>query len=187
MGGGVVPLITGREVLPRLIPGIGVPALLLFRVAGRRLALPLQAVRNVAPVPLLQPLVAAPPFVEGFFDFQGEPVAAIRLDRLLGLGEDNLGIYTPLLVLGGAARGLALHVAKIDQVIQAEAAAIQPIGPDETLNASVVGRISDGGETIYLLSANELLLEAEREKLAAHAALMRRRLDALDGEGRLAQ
>ena len=156
------------------------PALLLFRIAGRRLALPLDTVRNVAPVPLLRRPVGAPPFVEGFFDFQGEPVAAIRPDRLLDLDEEDLGIYAPLLVLGGAARGIALHVARIDQVMLVDDGAIQPIGDDATLNACVIGRISHGGETIYLLSASRLLLDAERETLAAHAVMKRRRLDALD-------
>ena len=155
------------------------PALLLFRIAGRRLALPLDTVRNVAPVPLLRRPVGAPPFVEGFLDFQGEPVAAIRPDRLLDLDEEDLGIYAPLLVLGDAARGIALHVARIDQVMRVDDIVIEPIGDDDAQ------RVRDRPDrlrqrNVWLLSASRLLLDAERETVAAHAVMKRRRLDALD-------
>jgi purine-binding chemotaxis protein CheW len=157
-------------------------AFLCFTVAERRLALPLSAVRHVAPVPLLHPPVAAPDFVEGFFDFQGAPVAAIRLDRLLDLGDAQLGLYTPLLILAGDAPALALHVARADGVVQAPAAAIQPIDDDATLNGCVAGRFSERGETVYLLEAGRLLLAAERDKLAAHRAMQQRRLEALNAD-----
>src|SRR6185503_9546708 len=92
--------------------------LLAFSVAARRLALPLGAIRRVAPVPLLLPPVGAPHFVEGFFDFQGEPAAAIRLDRLLGLAEGELGLYTPLLILANEDQRIALHVDKVDAILK---------------------------------------------------------------------
>ena len=152
-------------------------SLLSFRVAKRRLALPLRAIRHIAPLPLLHPPVAAPPFVEGFFDFQGEPVAAIRLDRLLGLGEAKLGLYTPLLILADAALSIALHVDKVEQILKA--AAIQPIDDAETLNGCVVGRVGDGAGTVYVLDPSRLLLEIERERLAAHHIMREQRLEVL--------
>jgi chemotaxis signal transduction protein len=164
-----------------------VPALLLFQMAGKRLSMPLAAVRCVVPLPLLQRPLGTPYFVEGFFDFQGTPVAAVRLDELLEFGHEELGFYSPLIMLAGDDREFALHVAKVDAVVEVEAARIQPIADDETLNACVVGRISDGGETLYLLSPSQLLLAVERQRIAAHAQMWQQRLTALDDDRRHAQ
>jgi len=155
-------------------------ALLSFSIAERRLALPLGAIRHIAPVPLLHRPVGAPDFVAGYFDFQGTPVAAIRLDRLLGLGNAQLGLYAPLLILAGDAPALALHVARADGVVRAPA--VQPIDEGATLNGCVAGRFSERGETVYLLDAARLLLAVEREKLAAHRVMLQRRLEALDAD-----
>jgi purine-binding chemotaxis protein CheW len=156
--------------------------LLSFRVAEQRLALPFGAVRYVAPVPLLKPPVTAPYFVEGFFDFQGAPVAAIRLDRLLNLGDAKLGLYTPLLLLAGDEQAIALHVDGVDGILSVAAALIQPIDDDETLNGCITGRISVGADTVYLVDTSRLLLAAEREKLAAHHDMTQRRLEALSAD-----
>jgi len=154
-------------------------SLLVFIAAGRRLALPLNDVRRVVPLPLLQPPTGAPAFVEGFFDFRGVPVAAIQVDRLLALGEDRLGVYSPLLVLKDADPAVALHVARVVSVLKSSEVEVQPIGRDETFNACVVGRINDRGETVYLLSTNNILLAEEHAKIAAHRAMKKRRLDGL--------
>jgi chemotaxis signal transduction protein len=61
---------------------LGTLRLLFFRAGGRRLALALDEVRAVLPLPLLAEPAGAPGFVEGFFDFRGNPAAAVRLDRL---------------------------------------------------------------------------------------------------------
>jgi chemotaxis signal transduction protein len=139
----------------------------------------MEAVRRVVALPLLESPVGAPAFVEGFFDFAGTPVAAVRLDRLLNLGEEPLGIYSPLLILRGEDPPIALHVTSIASIVKLTSLDVQPIGRDETFNACVVGRLSDRGETVYLLSAKDLLLTEERATIAAHRATHRRRLAAL--------
>jgi chemotaxis signal transduction protein len=154
-------------------------AFLQFRAAGRVLALPLGDVRRVEPLPLLAAPIGTPHFVEGYFDYRGAPVAALRLDRLLDLAEDTLGLYTPLLLLAEDNPAIALHVGRVDAIRRIRATDIQPIGKDGSFNECVVGRISDGSDTVYLLSAENLLLAEERATVAAHTALMRQRLDAL--------
>ena len=157
-------------------------ALLSFTTATRRLALPLVSIRYVAPLPLLLPPVAAPHFVEGFFDFQGAPVAALRLDRLLGLGDGALGLYTPLLILADTAQAVALHVDRVEGILKVTAAMIQPIEDGETLNGCVVGRVADGGNTVYVLAPSRLMIAAERERLASLLTMTRRRVEALDSD-----
>jgi purine-binding chemotaxis protein CheW len=154
-------------------------ALLTFVSAGRRLALPMETVRRVVPLPLLELPVAAPAFVEGFFDFGGTPVVAVRLDRLLNLGDESLGIYSPLLILHGEELPVALHVTSVTSILKLTSLDVQPIGRDETFNACIVGRLSDRGETVYVLSAKDLLLAEERSAIAAHRAMHKRRLAAL--------
>jgi chemotaxis signal transduction protein len=150
--------------------------LLSFMVAGRKLALPLETVRYVAPLPLLQPPIAAPAFLEGFFDFQGAPVAALRLDRLFGLPDAAPSLYAPLLILADAAEAVALHVDRIDRVIAIDSDAMQAIDSDATFNGCVTARLDDGCDTLYIVDPCRLLLAAERERLAAHQAMMQRRL-----------
>jgi chemotaxis signal transduction protein len=156
--------------------------LLCFRAAARNLALPLGDIKRVLAVPLLMPPIGAPGFVEGFFDFQGRPVASVRLDRLFGLQEERLGLYAPLLLLADEDQLVALHVNKVDSIVKTAASRIQPIGNEQTFNACVVGRVTHRGETVYLVSKMELLLAAERETLAAHAVMKQRRLDALKSD-----
>lgn len=138
------------------------------------------AVRRVVPLPLLEQPVGAPSFVEGFFDFGGVPVAALRLDRLLNLGDETLGIYSPLMILRGEDPPVALHVTRVTAILKLTD--VQPIGRDETFNACIVGRLSDRGETVYVLSAEEILLAEERATIAAHRAIHQRRLAALPVE-----
>lgn len=153
-------------------------ALLAFTVASWRLAVPLSEARRVVPLPYLQQSPGAPHFVEGYFDYLGEPVAAIRLDRLFGLEEERLGIYSPLIVLDVQGLGIALHVRRVDGIL--DGSAVQPIGRGETFNACVIGRLSEHGESIYVLSKDELLMAEERAKVAAHQATGQQRLDNLE-------
>lgn len=154
-------------------------ALLVFSLSRRRLALPLAELRHVAPLPHLASPIGAPPFVAGFFEFRGMPTAALRLDRLLGLDEEPLGIYAPLLILAGQSPCVALHVCRVEAVVAAAQSELQPIAGEETLNGCVVGCARVAGENVCVLASERILLAAEREKLAAHAAMRKRRLDAL--------
>jgi chemotaxis signal transduction protein len=155
---------------------LGQQPFLMFAVAEWRLALPLRKLRRVVPLPPLEAPFGAPPFIEGFFDFQGAPAAALRLDRLFGLGEESLGIYTPLIVVDTGDVMVALHVERIDGICGIADADLQPIGRDETFNACVVARFGHGGETVYVLSKDELLLAKERATVVAHARRREQRI-----------
>lgn len=153
--------------------------LLTFSAAGRRLALPLGEVSRVVPLPLLEAPAGAPAFLEGFFDFAGTLVAAVRLDRLLSLGEEPLGVYSPLLILRRSNPPVALHVTAVDSILELGSADIHPIAKDETFNACVVGRVGLRGETTYVLSADEIMLAEERAAVAAHRTMRKQRLAGL--------
>ena len=83
------------------------------------------------------------------------------------------------MILKEADPAIALHVTRVNAVVKASGADVQPISRDETFNACVVGRYNDRGETVYLLSVKSILLVEERAKISAHRAMKKRRLDAL--------
>jgi chemotaxis signal transduction protein len=151
-----------------------------FTVSGRSLALPVADVRRAVPLPRLAAPAGAPAFLEGFFNLHGSEVAVLRADLLLDLGEEQLGVYSPLLLLAGDDPLMALHVGRITGI--AKAADVKPVGKDETFNSAVVGRFDHGGQSTYLLSARQILLAEERSRVAFHRDVMRRRLDGLGRE-----
>jgi chemotaxis signal transduction protein len=155
---------------------LGQQPFLAFAVADWRLALPLRQVRRVVPLPPLDAPMGAPPFIEGFFDYQGAPVAALRMDRLFGLAQESLDIYTPLIVVDVDGLTTALHVARIDGIRDVADADLQPIGRDETFNACVVARFGHGGESVYVLSKDELLLAKERATVVSHRRMGEQRI-----------
>jgi purine-binding chemotaxis protein CheW len=157
--------------------------LVAFTAAGRRLAVPIADLANVLPLPSLEAPVGAPPFVEGFFDYAGSPVAVVRIDRLLNLGQEKLGVYSPLLLLKERDPRVALHVATVTSIVRSSDTEVQPIGRDETFNACVVGRISHRGNTVYILSTANLLLAEERARLVSLRAMRKRRIDTLARDG----
>lgn len=158
--------------------------LLVVHVLGIHLALPLQAVREIVPVPLLTQPPGAAPFLAGFFDYRGKPVPVLRLDRLLGRPEERLGLYAPLVILGTSDLPLALHVARTETVVRdAPTGAIQPIEAHETLNGCLTGRLTLHNRTVYLLSTERLLLAKERATLLAQQDLVARRLACLQEAG----
>ena len=69
--------------------------------------------RALSRCPCSRTPASAPKFLAGFFDFRGTPVAALRLDLLLSLGEERYGIYSPLLILKEASPPVALHVGRV--------------------------------------------------------------------------
>lgn len=157
--------------------------LLTFTVASWRLALPLADVKRVLPLPVLEPPLGGPSFVEGFFDYQGAPVAALRLDRMFGLEEEDLGVYSPLLLLEARNLMVALHVSKVDGILNLGERRAQPIGRNETFNDCIVGRVADRrGDTIYVLSREEFLLVEEGARVNALETMRKQRLGALQSE-----
>jgi purine-binding chemotaxis protein CheW len=152
--------------------------LIAFTVSGRSLAMPVNDVRRALPLPRLAAPVGAPPYLEGFFDLHGSEVAVLRADRLFDLGEETLGIYSPLLLLARQDQAVALHVASVQGI--AKTADVKPVGKDETFNSCVVGRFDHLGRSTYLLAADQILLVEERARILAHRSALRRRLDALD-------
>lgn len=156
--------------------------LLVAQVVGMHLALPLQSVQEIVPVPLLARPPGAAPFIEGFFDYRGQPVPVLRLDRLLGAAEERLGVHAPLVILRSQDSPLALQVKRTVCITGFPAGGPQAIEPAESFNGLLAGRLTLAERTVYLLAVERLLLAKEREALAVQQEWLRQRL-ALVGDG----
>lgn len=148
-----------------------------FSVAGQLLALPADAVRAFVPLPRLQRVPAAPGLVEGLFRYRGEVVPVLRLDGLLGLPRGADHVYTPLILLKGRDRPVALLAERVQDIAEVRDDAILPADPALSFNGCAVGSLpAGGGRTATLLAAGRLLTETEERLLDGLRAVEAERL-----------
>lgn len=156
-----------------------------FSVAGRALALPVESVRRFLPLPRLDRLPTAPLPVEGVFRYQGEVVPVLRLDVLLDLAAEGTGagepnLYSPLLLVTWQGRPAALLADRVHGDTAVDPAERTPSDPSLTFNGCAAGafpdRVTGRGGTVTLLDPDRLLSEAEARLLDAFRAAEERRL-----------
>lgn len=137
---------------------------LVFRIAGEAGAVPLEAVREVVPMTALARSPGQPSVLEGFLNLRGVLVAVLRLDRLFPVPPMMPGLYTPLIVLGGA-RPAALLV---DEAVGIFAAPeeLLPVEESSCFNSCALGQVIWEGRAVPVLSGERLLLEKERQCVA---------------------
>ncbi len=140
--------------------------IVIFSVAGRRMALPATRVRECLPLPRLDRRPGTPPALAGFFLLGGATMAVIDLAVLLGLRApgkmpETDPLYRPVLRLDA----LTLLVDRLEQVRR-------PDGADDEAEADrwqnqCVSRHLRAGGPVALLDPDRLLLLDEQARLAA--------------------
>ncbi len=136
--------------------------LLAFRVAQLPCAIDVDSVSEILTIPLLARPPTTPAILEGFLNLAGTAVPVLRLDRLFGLPEQPIGIYTPLIVLRASAVLAALLVDGIDEVITLSDSTFAPLDDSHSFNGCAKAVVQTGGGPLHLLSIERLLLEQER-------------------------
>ena len=153
-----------------------------FSVAGRALALPVESVRRFLPLPRLDRLPTAPLPVEGVFRYQGEVVPVLRLDVLLDLAAEAAepNLYSPLFLVIWQGRPTALLADRVHGDTVVDPAERTSSDPSLTFNGCAAGafpdRVTGRGGTVTLLDPDRLLSEAEGRLLDAFRAVAERRL-----------
>ncbi|CAO3436384.1 chemotaxis protein CheW [Azospirillum endophyticum] len=153
-----------------------------FSVAGRALALPVEAVQRFLPLPRLERLPTAPLPVEGVFRYRGEVVPVLRLDILLDLTAEAApaGLYSPLLLVTWQGRPAALLVDQVHGDTAVDPAERILTDASLSFNGCAAGafpdRLSGRGGTVTLLDPGRLLSEAEGRLLDSFRAAAERRL-----------
>jgi purine-binding chemotaxis protein CheW len=151
--------------------------LLVFHLADRLAALPLENVERIVLMAQLARLPESPSPVEGFLNLAGRSVPVLRLDRLLQLPEQSPGLYSMLIVLEGILDGrIAILVDRVSEVLTVPASALLPIGEEHSFNGCVEAVVSLRGQMIHVLSPTRILLENERETLSEFQAMTQQRL-----------
>ena len=118
-----------------------------------------------------------PYVLEGILNLAGRAVPVLRLDRLLELPEQPLGLYSMLILLKGVSNGrIAIVVDQVSEILPLPESAFLPVGKDHSFNACAEAAVSVRGEIVNVLSPARILLENEREALSAFQAMAQRRL-----------
>jgi len=103
-----------------------------------------------------------PSLIEGFLNLSGTAIPVLRLDRLFGLPEQPIELYTPLIVLRGTAVPAAILVYGIDDVITFSASAFAPLNGGHSFNGCAESVVNLGDRSVHVLSMSRLILEQER-------------------------
>jgi purine-binding chemotaxis protein CheW len=143
--------------------------LAVFRLDGTRLALPVEAVREVVPIVRLARPPQAPAAVAGFLDLAGDAVLVLHLDRLLGCPDCRHSPESKIIVLRGRPP-LGLLVAHVESVRTAAEFRFLPVPPEASFNGCVAALLDSAAGPVHLLAAARLLLREEQARLADYAA-----------------
>lgn len=136
---------------------------IVFGLSGQKLALPSSAVTRFLPVPTLDRPPAAPPVVAGVFRWHGRVVPVLRLDRLLGLAEARIGLYTTLLLLERDNGPVALAADRVLGI--ATTADAREIAEDLSFEGCALAVIPYAGGTAAVLDPGRLFTHAEERLL----------------------
>jgi purine-binding chemotaxis protein CheW len=150
---------------------------LVFEVSDRLLALPLDAIERITPMAALASPPGLPSTLEGVLDLGGEAMPVLRLDRLLTLPRQRLGIYSVLAIVKGMARGrIALLVDRVSGTLSIPEDQLLPLEGRGSLNGCAQATVLIQGSTAHLLSLSQVLLAQEKDALEEFQALAQSRL-----------
>jgi purine-binding chemotaxis protein CheW len=127
-----------------------------FRVAGERFALPLEAVREVVvPQPPFARVPRASEAVRGVMNLRGRVVAVVDLAPLVGLAAQPLEAGAgQVLILEHARRALGLLIGGV--------VGVEALAPSEEADALVRGVAASRSGAVTVLGAASLATEASR-------------------------
>lgn len=145
-----------------------------FDLSGRTLALPASSVLRFLPVPALERPPAMPPVLAGVFRLHGQVVPVLRLDRLLGLEETPIGLYTPLLLLDRGDGPLAVAAQCVHGIVAAPES--HEIAEDLSFDGCALAMIPFAGRSAVVLDPTRLLTTAEERLLETFRSQAEERL-----------
>jgi purine-binding chemotaxis protein CheW len=162
-----MPSIDISSVSPRVRDILGKTAgrrrtLLTFELGGQIYGIDLDKIQEIVPMAQLFRPASLPMMIAGFLNLAGSAVPVLRLDRLFGLAEFSIGLYTPLVILHHPDAHLAVIVERVHRIIIVSAESILPIPENHTFNDCVEGTAMHAEQAILLLSPERILLEKEQ-------------------------
>jgi chemotaxis signal transduction protein len=141
-----------------------------FRIADHSFALRLESISEIVPMAAL----SRPPLNVG-----GTPIPVLRVASLLGLPQDPLELYTPLVIIRGK-QPLALLVKSVTGILSVASHALSPLSSASTFNGCVDGQLTAHDDVVHLIALERLLLEKEQHSVAGFREIETRRLAQAD-------
>jgi purine-binding chemotaxis protein CheW len=151
-------------------------AVLVFSVSGRMAAFPAEEVERVVLVPELSRPPGLPAAIEGILNLSGQAVPVLRVDRLLGLTEQSIGLYSMILIVRAAVGRFAILVDPGSRLVLIPAGSRLPVDGGDCFNACAEATVNIEGDPVPVLSATRMLLEKEKQMLAEFQQAAQRRL-----------
>ena len=156
--------------------------LLVFELAGRACALPVETVQEIVPMAELAHPPGLPCVLEGFLNLRGGAVPVLRLNRLFDLPARPPGLHTPLIILPTRPCALALLAEAVTGIVTVPSGSILPIRDKNCFNDCVEAEMEIHERLVHLLSPERLLLEKERQCVAELQAKAQQYLDELEAQ-----
>lgn len=126
-----------------------------------RYAVPLAAVREIAPLPYLSRVMDSPAYIPGLALMRGRLIPVIDLERRLGLERRLYKLSTKLLVLGHRGRRFGLVVDAAGEIVRLQPADILPVPTyghaGETSSRFLAGLGRSPGQAVNLLDLDHLV------------------------------
>lgn len=152
--------------------------LLVFKLSDRLAALPVEEVERVTPMAELARPPGLPPALAGILNLAGAAIPVLRLDRLFGLPEQRLGLYSMLIVLRTSPGDrIALLADRVTEILTVGEDAWRRIDSDASFNGCAIAVVTIRDESVHVLSTARMILAREREVLAEFQAMEQQRLD----------
>jgi chemotaxis signal transduction protein len=153
--------------------------ILIFTIHARSFGIPLDKVQEIVPMPRLIVPPDCPPLIEGFLNLRGCAVPVLRVAQLIGL-EPTLGLHTPLVILR-TSKPLALLVQSVSEIVETPALQSVSIRGEDSLNGCITGSARIGDRTVMLFDPERLLIEQEKQAIAAFHERAQERIHAAAG------
>jgi purine-binding chemotaxis protein CheW len=157
--------------------------MVVFYLAGQACAVRLECVREIVPFSQLSCPPGMPSLLQGFLNLAGTAVPVLRLDRLFGMTEQPIELFTPMIVVDSGTGLLALLVERVSEVLVAvpETGSEKPLHVEakDTFKGCVSSVIHSAGQDIHVLALDRIMLEQERQCVADFQSREQHRLKAL--------
>lgn len=149
---------------------------LVFELDGSSFAIPLAAVREILPLPLLSNPPGLPSLLAGFLNLGGQAIPVLNLKRLFGGPDSGSGPYSHIVVLRETSASLGLLVDRSAGTVALSPESLMPVSHGQSLNDCVEAGARIGNQTAHVLSVERLLLKQEQARVAELQAMEQERL-----------
>lgn len=153
---------------------------LVFELAGDIFAIPLDAIREILPLPFLSKPPGLPSILAGFLNLGGQAISVLNLKRLFDMPDSVSGPYSHVVVLKQTNVPLGLLVDRSAGTAAAPPESFVPVADGHSLNDCVEADVRIGNQTAHVLSVERLLLKQERARVGELQAMEQKRLERLE-------